>query len=879
MTAADAHTRRHARAASALALAAVLVLAAIASMARAGVSVPPLADLSRLAVPLVLALGAAAAAGALAQGLGDGTEDRRGPRCGRAAAILPLAAIGAAAVAMRWYRLADMPYGLWFDTAQAGNVAIRILRDPSYRPVFVPDLTQLPALSLYLAAASIRLLGATPFALRAVGAVAGTLTVVATWGAGRALFGPRVGVVAAALAAGSGWLLAIDRIAIGSALVPTSMVGAVWCVAAGASRPRDAEGARGDPGRRWAARCAAAAAITAAGLYSYWGAYVAPPIVGLLILAESARVAGAGPRGARAARFWARALLGGTAYVATLLIALAPLASYALAHPRQFTQRAATINAVDGTAGTAGITIGESALRHVAMFWVWGDRNGRHNLAGAPELDPLTGALVLAGAAALLAARGTRSRGAWLLAWIGLGLVAGIASTPSEAPNAHRTVAVVPAVLLLAAVGADRLARAAALAMATTRLGHRSASARAAAALGAVCAIAFGLGAWRFLAQQASPATQAAYSPTETLFARDVDTLPISTAVYVGRGIDRQHPTVRFLSPRAAAATELGGATYIPQGRPVAFYLSPSDASTLDALRALMPGSSLAPIRLPGGPELLERIVAAGPQVAARTAATASFGGRVALVGATVRTDDRQPGVYWAALDLRAERDAPGYFSASLRAIDAAGDVWGQQDGLGDADLSAWTSGQRGLVLVRLGLYGGTPPGRLTLDLRLYDLASKAVLPVGENGSESLELGRVSVTGLVPTGQDAPEPPLEKLDLPLGDSVRLLGVHIGSTEVPRGSTERVDLLWRCLRRAGRPVIALTSPEGDVVGELGSAGGLAAPALDRCEPGSTYLERLSLPIGARWPAGAYRLVASAPGGENQAGIVDLGAVRV
>ena len=37
----------------------------------------------------------------------------------------------------------------------------------------------------------------------------------------------------------------------------------------------------------------------------------------------------------------------------------------------------------------------ESTLRHVEMFLAFGDRNPRHNLPGAPMLDPITGSLLI----------------------------------------------------------------------------------------------------------------------------------------------------------------------------------------------------------------------------------------------------------------------------------------------------------------------------------------------------------------------------------------------------------------------------------------------------------------------------------------------------
>ena len=62
-------------------------------------------------------------------------------------------------VALRVYQLDSVPAGTWFDEAQNGLEALRMLRDPSYRPVYIPELTQLPALFFYGIALSFHFFG------------------------------------------------------------------------------------------------------------------------------------------------------------------------------------------------------------------------------------------------------------------------------------------------------------------------------------------------------------------------------------------------------------------------------------------------------------------------------------------------------------------------------------------------------------------------------------------------------------------------------------------------------------------------------------------------------------------------------------------------
>src|SRR5262249_17510733 len=59
----------------------------------------------------------------------------------------------------RFYELTSAPWGVWFDEAQNGLVAQRILDDPNYRPVFIGEWSQLPALFFYVWAAFIKVFG------------------------------------------------------------------------------------------------------------------------------------------------------------------------------------------------------------------------------------------------------------------------------------------------------------------------------------------------------------------------------------------------------------------------------------------------------------------------------------------------------------------------------------------------------------------------------------------------------------------------------------------------------------------------------------------------------------------------------------------------
>ncbi|HEU5099866.1 MAG TPA: glycosyltransferase family 39 protein, partial [Roseiflexaceae bacterium] len=139
---------------------------------------------------------------------------------GRRMVALSLAAITLLALALRLFDLDALPLGLWRDEARHGLLALRILRDSSFRPVYVPNVADIPALLFYLAAVPIELFGAHPWTIRLVPALAGALTPLALYFAAQPLFGTRAALLAAALLAGAAWHISLSRLAFAATLGP-----------------------------------------------------------------------------------------------------------------------------------------------------------------------------------------------------------------------------------------------------------------------------------------------------------------------------------------------------------------------------------------------------------------------------------------------------------------------------------------------------------------------------------------------------------------------------------------------------------------------------------------------------------------------------------
>ena len=98
--------------------------------------------------------------------------------------------------------------------------------------------------------------------------------------------------------------------------------------------------------------------------------------------------------------------------------------------------------------------IWDTIQRHALMFNVngGGDLNGRHNLPGAPMLDPLMAGLVALGLGWLLI-RPRDWRTLMLLGWAAVSMSGGILTLAFEAPQGVRTFGITP---VLAVLGVPR---------------------------------------------------------------------------------------------------------------------------------------------------------------------------------------------------------------------------------------------------------------------------------------------------------------------------------------------------------------------------------------------------------------------------------------
>lgn len=347
----------------------------------------------------------------------------------------------------RLYRFTEVPYGLWYDEADNGLWARQILANPQFRPVYVPS-TNLPAHFLYLVALSFRLLGDSMHAIRAVAVVFGMLTIVAAYFCGRELFGATygsgLGLALATLVAVTRWDVNWSRVGMHGVTLPFFEF---WVVAALL---------RGLRTGRWSSFGWAGIAA-GLGLCFYSPFRVFPAVLLAFLVAwlwrwvSDARRRNPGWGAAGRARHllstWSLPLL---LLILGALIAVAPVAQFAIRHPDLFWDRAKSVSVFSDPSLRARpvATVVSGTVQHLLMFNYRGDPNGRHNLPGAPMLDHISAVLFVLGVV-LCVLRWRTPRAVLLLLWLLISLSGGILSTRFEAPQSLRSIGSLPAVCAL----------------------------------------------------------------------------------------------------------------------------------------------------------------------------------------------------------------------------------------------------------------------------------------------------------------------------------------------------------------------------------------------------------------------------------------------
>ncbi|HID35695.1 MAG TPA: hypothetical protein EYP25_14220 [Anaerolineae bacterium] len=330
-----------------------------------------------------------------------------------------------------WFRLhliGQMPPGVFIDETNAALDALHTLEG---RPdsLFGTGWFETPNGFIYLQTLFFRLFGTTFAAIKLQSLIPGIFTVGALYLLVREMYGPYPALLAAAFLAFNRWHVNMSRWGWNEVYPPMVQALSLFFIMRAARKRSLGDWAMGG-------------LMLGLGMYTYLAIRMAVIVIFLYL----------GYRALVERDFLRRNWLGVLLFILIFLLTFAPLGFTYAKNPFTFlnrSQQVSILNDVRAAGGSPSPVI-ESVKRHLLMFHVRGDMNPRHNLPGAPMLDPITGAFFLMAAAWSLWRWRDHRRGLMIL-WLGVTLLGGILSRLGEAPQAYRTLAVAPAIAIMAA--------------------------------------------------------------------------------------------------------------------------------------------------------------------------------------------------------------------------------------------------------------------------------------------------------------------------------------------------------------------------------------------------------------------------------------------
>ncbi len=459
------------------------------------------------------------------------------------ARFLPFLLVLALAVFARLWQIDLFPFGTWYDEADNGNYAVRMLTDANFRPVYV-ESTNLPAHFLYLIAFSFKLFGVSTISMRFVTAAFGIVTVVFAYLLFRRWFGEPMGLAAAALFAVLRYDLTFSRIALHGVTTPAFELIVLYCLDRALDRKRPLD-----------------FALTGVALglgLAFYAPFRLFPFALIIFVGALVVLALTADRRRQTAVHRVPSAVVAPQHLAVLaagaFIAIAPVAEFAVQHSNAFFARTNAVSIFDHHDEPDLLkALWNNTLKHFEMFNVQGDRNGRHNLPNEPMLDPIMGALALLGFTHALW-RWRDPPNLLMLLVFGVMLLGGILTVDFEAPQSLRAIGVMPTLIYFAVIPLAAMSRefVRVFRSSTSNIqrppsifGHWALD------IGLVlllAAISFSNFNTFFNKQKNSPEVWAAHSAAETIAANEMARLAPDYDLIVS-SLYSAHPTVRFIAP------------------------------------------------------------------------------------------------------------------------------------------------------------------------------------------------------------------------------------------------------------------------------------------------------------------------------------------
>lgn len=727
----------------------------------------------------------------------------------RRSALFLVTLILLVAAALRLAQVGAVPPGLHYDEA-ADTIIAREIAEGRSTPIFIAAYTGKEVLFFYWAAGWMKLIGATPFAMRLAAAMLGVLTVAATYWAVREMFAPRrlppagkrqeagsasVALLAAVFIAASFWHVLMSRLgfrSIAEPCVQALAVGALW------------RGLRLND-RRWLVLGGVFAGLN---VYTYLAARMFPVAIALLFAYLIA--VDAGRRRERLIQF-------GLVVLAAIVV-FAPLGIYFVQNPAAFLTRIAQVAPRAGQSADLAANI----ARALGMFFVDGDPYVRFNLPGRPLFPVILGFLFIAGVAIATAGvmRGqTRLRRAayfFALASTAVMLLPTALAVNEITPSNLRAIGMMPVVFVFPALGMWVAFKGLVLLRRRTNVEGRSSvfrhsppapeARRRGVVVGLLVVVSLAaLDSGRAYFAEYVRLPQLYYDSdgdlvemAERLNRVDAKTTP----VYV-HALHYRHPTLAALVRDFVSLRSITGPDVLvfPPGPSVQVFahLALPDRPWLN--RFLSAASNVDAATGPDGqPSFVMVRLSAAPSIAPQTRLAVNFGNTLELIGYDLESTPQSGGavdvtLYWHVLNAPDRGDYSVF--ADLR--DAWGFEWGRA-GSFDYPSEQWTAGETIVQRLRVPVAAGAPRGDYRLDVGWYSEGANKRLPIlAANGALGSTAAAVDPIPVARPARGIDETTLGigmRIDAEAIGGLRLIGASLEAPVVPQGGLLIFTLFWR-----------------------------------------------------------------------------------
>jgi 4-amino-4-deoxy-L-arabinose transferase-like glycosyltransferase len=661
----------------------------------------------------------------------------------------PVLALMLIAGALRFYELGAWPPGLYHDEAYNGLDALRVLAGD--RPLYFAANHGREPLFIYLVSLSVDWLGRSVYAVRLPSAIIGTLLIPAAYWMARELFGRRVGLLTAALAAITLWPLHLSLISFRAGSLPLFIA---LSIGAGVHAYRS--------GRAW--HWIVAGIFYGLSFYTYLASRFTP--IALLLLLVLILIM----RSNR--RLWRNLII----FAITVAIVLTPLIITGLTQWEVVMGRPGDLSIFNPTInhGDPLGTLVRSTANAAGMFFWRGDRIPRHNVPYRPVFDPILVIFFALGLIRLIiAALGptpsphkplpdflqpgpdmrytprvkplSKLASLLVLIWIPVMLLPTILA--EDSPHFLRAVGVLPVVLMVPAIGLNTLGQ---------WLAARGWRALSYAIIAGVLIVS---GVWTvrdYSGYAVDTETAFAFEDAGVQLAKQARSdLQIGYRVYVAERFARDWTSVPFLIGGAYTALPDGQSSHIDTTKPTTLFLWPYEdwpqvlKEQAQPLRIKVTAGPPAKGDLDPQPHMGYLNVQLEPLTDAAAPPEAQFENGLKLLGHSVEAADANHWRLRTLWQIDQPIDADQTFFVHLRAPNEVLDAKDGDSGDGFYPLRLWRPGDviiderlievppqadRGQLLIELGLYDRITGQRVPVIASAPPVIDQAILLGGPTG-------------------------------------------------------------------------------------------------------------------------------------------------